>query len=129
MKVVINKCFGGFGLSQEAYKKLIEYGVPVKKYIKEERNPETGRYDLNENGSDKVIYKGGLWTDELEYWDTWIGQDRSNPLLIKVVKELGKKANGGAADLKIVTIPDGIDYEISEYDGNEHIAEAHQTWS
>jgi hypothetical protein len=29
----------------------------------------------------------------------------------------------------VVEIPDGTDYEISEYDGNEHIAEKHRTWA
>jgi len=33
------------------------------------------------------------------------------------------------ADLKIVEIPDGTNYEIDEYDGNEHVAEVHRTWS
>ncbi len=48
MKVVINRCYGGFGLSDLAYKKLIEYGVSVRKYIEEKRNPETGLYDIKE---------------------------------------------------------------------------------
>jgi hypothetical protein len=42
---------------------------------------------------------------------------------------LGAEANGRYAQLKIVTIPDGIEWEIEEYDGNEHIAEQHRTWS
>lgn len=54
--------------------------------------------------------------------------DRHDPLLIQVIEELGTKANGHCADLRIVEIPDGTDYEISEYDGNEHIAEKHRTW-
>lgn len=45
MKIVKNSCFGGFGLSDAAYEKLIEYGIPVRKYETEERNPETGLYD------------------------------------------------------------------------------------
>jgi hypothetical protein len=54
--------------------------------------------------------------------------ERHDPKLIQVVEELGDKANGAHARLSIVTIPDGTDYEIDEYDGNEHIAEKHQTW-
>jgi hypothetical protein len=46
-----------------------------------------------------------------------------------VFKELGDVANGFAADLKIVEIPDGVDWEIEEYDGNEWVAEVHRTWS
>lgn len=59
----------------------------------------------------------------------WLDKDRENPLLVRVVKELGEKANGRCAELKIVKIPEDIEYTIEEYDGLEHIAEAHQTWS
>lgn len=45
-EVVINDCFGGFSLSNLAYEELIKLGVPVRKYIKEERNPETDLYDI-----------------------------------------------------------------------------------
>jgi len=30
--------------------------------------------------------------------------------------------------LAIVEIPDDVEYTIEEYDGNEHVAEAHRTW-
>lgn len=55
-------------------------------------------------------------------------KDRTDKLLIQVIEELGRDANGGCAELKIVEIPDGVEYEICEYDGNEHIAEMHRTW-
>ena len=46
---------------------------------------------------------------------------RDDKLLIQVVKELGKEANGFAANLKIVEIPDDVDYKIYEYDGLEWV--------
>lgn len=48
---------------------------------------------------------------------------RHDPVLIKVVEELGKEANGKHADLQIETIPDAyIDcYKITEYDGLEGV--------
>ena len=55
-------------------------------------------------------------------------EDRTDPLLIQVVEELGDEASGSCAELRIIEIPDGIDYEIDEYDGREHIAEVHRTW-
>ena len=55
---------------------------------------------------------------------------RDDKFLVEVVEELGStKASGSCAKLKIVGIPDNVDYEIKEYDGNEHIAEKHRTWS
>ena len=55
--------------------------------------------------------------------------DRHDPGLVEVVELLGKKADGDCAKLKIVEIPDDVDYEIQEYDGNEWVAEKHRTWS
>jgi len=53
---------------------------------------------------------------------------RDDPLLIQVIEELGTRANGPLAKLKIVEIPDGTDYTIISQDGLEHIAEVHRTW-
>jgi hypothetical protein len=42
---------------------------------------------------------------------------------------MGGMANGACADLKIVEVPDEVDWYIEEYDGNEWVAEKHRTWS
>jgi hypothetical protein len=143
MKVVINKCYGGFGLSDAAYAKLIEWGVPVRKYVKEERDEQTGLYkdeplndgeiifdrELTPKGEDDIndmYYK--YPTIRERYWECWIRQNRTHPLLVRVVEELGEAASGRYAKLKVVDVPDGVDYEIDEYDGIEHIAEKHRTW-
>jgi hypothetical protein len=148
MKVAINACFGGFGLSAAAYEKLIEYGVPVKRYVEQKRDPETGLYNPESENDGEVIFDRELtppgadsYTDiyhkykhtaarmNNRYWDSWTRENRTHPLIIRVIEELGEAADGGCAKLKVVEIPDGTDYEISEYDGNEHIAEKHETWS
>lgn len=143
MKIVINTCYGGFGISQDAYKWLIKHGVPVKKYIQEKRGSD-GLYKRSEENSGEVIFdrklslgEEGPFNDEEymkfmgRYWDCWIDdyKNRSHPLIIKCVEKLGKKSFGKHADLKIVDIPDNVDWEISDYDGREHIAEKHRTWS
>ena len=53
---------------------------------------------------------------------------RDEPILIKVVEELGEAAAGRHAKLKIVEIPDGVVWELDEYDGMESIDEVHQSW-
>ena len=93
-KIVINKCFGGFGLSEKAKKKLIKLGV----------------IDNKDNYANYIV-------------------DRSNPLLVKVVEEMGEKANGRYAKLKIVEIPDDVEWIIDEYDGMETVVEKHRCWS
>jgi hypothetical protein len=53
---------------------------------------------------------------------------RDDPDLVAVVRELGDAAGGKCAKLEIVEIPDGVKWQIEEYDGSEHVAEAHRTW-
>jgi len=134
-EVVINNCFGGFGLSDKAYERLIELGIPVKTYKEPKRDPITHLYQ-NEK-KEKVIYDrtketgemSGLMLSMSRYWETWLDEERENPLLIQVVKELKKKANGMCAELKIVKIPVDVEYEIDEYDGLESIHETHRSWN
>jgi hypothetical protein len=146
VKVVINKCYGGFGLSTAAYEKLIEWGVPVRKYINQEQG-EDGLYkpqplndgevifdrELTTKGEDKLNdiyheYKGKSRFSE-RYWDTWTRESRTHPLIIRVVEELGDKASGPCAELKIVEVPNDAQWHIDEYDGIEHVAENHRSWS
>ncbi len=139
MKLVINKCFGGFGLSEAAYEKLIEWGVPVRKYVSEQRNPETGLYERPPENKGEIIFDRDQESEEPmretmrkiagRYWDTWISQNRTHPLLIKAVEELGDAASGRHAKLAVIEIPDGIEWEIDEYDGQESVSETHRVWS
>ena len=100
-KIVINRCFGGFGLSQEA---LIELQKRNDKFV----------YLLD----DGILH---LNTEDVE---------RDNPNLVEGVEKLGSlRASSDYAKLKIVEIPDDVDYTIAEYDGIEWVAEAHRTWS
>ena len=54
--------------------------------------------------------------------------DRADPILVRVVEELGAEANGKFASLKVVEIPDDVQYEIDDYDGFESIHEVHRSW-
>lgn len=138
-KVVINVKHGGFGLSEAAYARLIELGIPVRKYIEQPRLPD-GKYAKVPENEGEIIFDRDLdetpsevdvavrYLSRSHYWETWLDRSRTHPLLIQVVEELGNEANGPCAALKIVEIPDDVEYEIDEYDGFEHIAEKHRTW-
>jgi len=55
--------------------------------------------------------------------------ERTDKDLIAVVEELGEEASGSCAELKVVEIPDGTDWVLSEYAGVERIEEKHRSWS
>lgn len=100
MKIVINKCHGGFGLSREAevmWHELQGLKVPEYKEV-------CGSFYSSTN------------------------PERDCKFLVRVVEELGSGADGLCARLGIVEIPDDVKWKIEEYDGAEWVAEQHRTW-
>jgi hypothetical protein len=140
MKVVINTCFGGFGLSDAAEDLYAEKsGFNIYRYTQEKYKPH-GDGDLyvkvKSGGKHFLSYTfkedhGDSFVDFPKDGGYWYSNDisRDDPLLVEVVEEMGSDANGSHAELRVVEIPDGVNYDISEYDGAEHIAETHRTWS
>lgn len=120
MKIVINGCFGGFGLSDKAYERMIELGIPLVEYI----NEEQGKV-IHTNYDSPIIKLSGT-----KYWDSWTRdcESRSDSILVQVVEELGDEASNRFAELKIVDIPDDVCYGITEYDGIETVEEEHRSW-
>lgn len=53
---------------------------------------------------------------------------RTDSGLVACVETLGEKADGRYAELKVVEIPDDVDWEIDEYDGIESVHEVHRVW-
>ena len=53
---------------------------------------------------------------------------RDDAHLIAVVELMGTEANNRFSELKIVEIPDDVNWYIEEYDGCEWVAERHRTW-
>jgi hypothetical protein len=45
-----------------------------------------------------------------------------------VVEQLGEKSWGRHSELKVVIIPDDVDWFIGNYDGIETIHEQHRQW-
>ncbi len=112
-KIVINCCFGGFGLSETAVALYFEKA-------KLTRHVKKGKF-----GEDYNYAKVG---DDMMFW-SFHELQRNDPILIAVVEELGPAANSSYAKLKVVEIADDGLWEIAEYDGIEHIAEQQRTWS
>ena len=121
MKVAINACFGGFGLSNEAFELLLE-----RKGIAFERVPAKHVFFGNKY---EYYTKDHAYEEDHYLWDRQFSEDRSDKDLISVIESLGEAASSGAAEIKIVDVPDDVKWHISEYDGWEHVAENHRTWS
>jgi len=113
MKIVINTCYGGFRLSDKANHRFAELSG-IKLYKKE-------------SGYFSSYYTNPEFSDDSYFSSSDI--ERNSSILIQVIEELKAEANGSCADLKIVEIPDDVDWAIEEYDGLEWVAEAHRTWS
>jgi len=93
MKVVVNRCYGGFSLSKKA---LTMLGAQRDTYLcdwAEKKYPNT---------DNRYAY-------------------RADPELVSVVEELGEEADGDCAQLSVVNVPDDIEWTIEEYDGREWV--------
>jgi hypothetical protein len=102
VKIVINVCFGGFGLSREA----LDMYCASKGIDQGEWNSKWGFY---EGFSCRHI-------------------PRDDAELIRIVETLDEKSWGKYSELKVVEIPDDVDWYIEEYDGSEKVAERRRTW-
>lgn len=114
-KVVINRCFGGFSLSDNA----------VERYAQLKGINLGSRQNSRMGGAHWYI--DGVEDDE-HYFSSYSIESRDDAALVQVVEEMGESANGQCAELAIVEIPDDVEWHIDEYDGSEHVAENHRTW-
>ena len=133
MKIIINKCYGGFEISHKAMMRYAELkGITLYAYVdapfpKKEILPYDGKSDTF------LIYYTTQPIDNEDdlskYFFTITGREnRNDPILIQVVEELGEHASGNMAKLKVVEIPDDVSWIIQNHAGIEWIAEAHRTW-
>lgn len=139
MKVVINDCFGGFGLSDAAMHRYAELkGVTLYPEV-DEKFGYTTFWTVPENERTGILSTEQFHAASMEdrkasnerhssmrIYDRDIPRD--DPDLVRVVEELEGAASGRFAELKVVEIPDGISWEIDDYDGSESIEETHRSW-
>jgi len=135
-KVVYNACYGGFGLSKEACQRywdikgqqvwiehdtqFISLGLFIVWLVApEDRIPAKGGDDFYSMSKDERVAYNKAYSKQTWYYNN---VDRHDPALVQVVEELGDKANGICAKLRIDEV-DGP-YRIDEYDGNESVETA-----
>lgn len=139
MKVVVNRCYGGFGLSDKAVEMVMERkGLNCFRYRQTKYRYRDGVKEYTRceafSGSDILIHyltvDLGEKTNKLPneiYW--YYGNlERDDIDLVAVVEELGGEANGKFSELEVVEIPDSVKWEIDNYDGIETIHEVHRSW-
>jgi hypothetical protein len=167
MKIVINKSYGGFNLSNRAIARYAELtnrppltwfkrnfydfktdsqgnrisgaGFNYLRVTQEEAfSPENNNDSHSFYACDELVeaehFEQLLRNNNFQnhvLWNDEIGrhENRNNPLLVQVVEELGTEvASGSCSELKVVEIPDDVQWIIEEYDGNEWVSEVHRRW-
>jgi hypothetical protein len=142
MKIVVNRCFGGFGLSALAEKEYLAkkvktaYFYEQTKYSFKDGKEEYRRVDDVNKKSQALYYTtvekdlGDVingFPEDVDFFSTY-DMKRDDPDLVNIVEKLGESANGDFAELDVVEIPDDVEWEIDEYDGMESIHEVHRSW-
>jgi hypothetical protein len=127
MKLVINRRFGGFGLSVRAAELYLrKHGKEAYFFVSVYANDNVTTKPVTAEEAEKssfwYCYTSPEPNDDTYFSDLNI--ERFDKTLVEVVSELGELANGRHAKLEIVEIPDTASYIIEEYDGNENV-----TWS
>ena len=149
MKVAVNKCYGGFGISNIALKELVIRKANCIKVF----TPKSYHGGENKNKNIREEWKR-RWKEEFaEYIDIGDGfmahncgfnlyrdgliyklndrsdiEVRTDKDLIEVIEKLGDRASDRFANIEITEIPDGVIFEIEEHDGMESVHEKHRSW-
>jgi hypothetical protein len=87
-------------------------------------NSSYGGFGLSDEAWAEYCQRKNLIPKEFGEWNI----PRNDPDLIDIVETMGEESFGKYASLKIVEIPDEVEWFIQEYDGREHVAEKHRTW-
>ena len=149
-KIAINRCFGCFSISKKAVKRMAElYGkecyffkhdyktnkyTPIDIEVEEWSwiaftIPNPNEYLGNKSWKDMSPDEREENNEKYEKIDLDCRpSDRADPFLIQAIEELGKESWGDCSELKIVEIPDDLNWEIDEYDGVESVREISRSY-
>jgi hypothetical protein len=111
-KIVLNSNFSSFGLSTNA--KLEYYKRAGYEVVLTEKGMNTNYDVITDVKTGYTLYEDDIY--------------RNDPILVDIVEEWGEEANGDHSKLRIVDIPDDVDWTIEEYDGRETVHERHRSW-
>ncbi len=134
MKVAYNDCYGGFSLSPLALTKYAKKkGIDLTWYERfNDKKGDVFYKRLNRTPANDSLkfhslnFDFGKTIKELPsdsyYYPSFVSDEsRKDVDLINVIESLGVSANGLGSSLRITEVPDGVEYEIDEYDGNESV--------
>lgn len=142
MKIVINDTYGSFRLSPLAIKEYLKLKGKESYFYDMQLQDRNVIYTKKDNLTGKELFSAcftkdfGSRFEEKEITDNeWKiysfnekNISRTDEDLISVVEQLKEKTNTICSKLKIVEIPDDVDWEIEDYDGAEWVSEKHRTW-
>lgn len=132
-KIVINRCYGGFGISEAG---LIEYAriKGIALYPDKSDSLATTYWTIPKDHPERIAFKewqNRTGKNEEEYrkmvkiYDKYTiyarDIERDDPALVQMVENLGEKASDSCSRLVIEEIEKGTLYRIEEYDGLESI--------
>lgn len=136
MKIVINTLYGGFNLTMEALQMYFDKigkkvwlrphssGFVTISLVPFEESVKT-TWSMEKRQENELAYYEKLAEESFDPYSI----PRNDPALIHVVETLGsEKASGMYCRLKIVEIPDDVEWMIQDYDGEEWVAEKHRVW-
>jgi hypothetical protein len=137
-KIVVNACYGGFGISEAGMLRYAElkgitlypepsqlsmmtyYTVPPDQRVQPLSSDEWRAATTEQRMANNDAYS----SQTIHCSDI----PRDDPALVQVVEELGAAAADQFSELRIAIVPDDVKWYIDEYDGQEWVAEVHRTW-
>lgn len=151
-KVIINKCFGGYGFDPFTVQKYAEEKGIQLYWYKRNFDFKIGNMEesmvkipfymiMRDDGMrmEYIAYTKDMGNEFVRDWDDksveacefGIGNDddsRTDPVLIGVIEKYGKQNTHCCHAPTVVKVPDGVEWMIEEYDGFETLHEKHRVF-
>lgn len=146
-KIAINICFGSFDLSPKSLLWLYNNGcndivLPVNLKIflrttskiqaEDDIKKEIEKWKECKNNNFENINDCMVFTEDYQHYLSPIHfvkyENREDPLLIRCIESLKEEVDTPMSQVRIIEIPEGVDYQIANNDGYEYIREKSREW-